>query len=90
MVRLKVEYCASLWDPHTKNNIERSESVQSKAARAVKGDFDRETSVTAMIDDLEWPSLTSHRKAVRVTMFYKAVNQDVDADIPLKKSMQKS
>ena len=79
MVRLKVEYCASLWDPHTKNNIEQSESVQSKAARAVKGDFDRETSVTAMIYDLEcnWQCFIK-----------RSTNQDVDADIPLQKACE--
>ena len=90
MVRPKVEYCASLWDPHTKNNIERLESVQRKAARFVKGDFGRESSVTAMLDDLKWPTLASRRKAARVTMFYKAVNRDVDLDIPLKKQAREN
>ena len=53
---------------------------QRKAARFVKGDFGRESSVTAMLDDLEWPTLASRRKAARVTMFNKAVNRDVDLE----------
>ena len=46
--------------------------------------------MTAMLDDLKWPTLASRRKAARVTMFYKAVNRDVDLDIPLKKQAREN
>ncbi len=35
MVRPKLEYASSAWDPHQQNKIQKLERIQSKAARFV-------------------------------------------------------
>ncbi|CAC5378860.1 unnamed protein product [Mytilus coruscus] len=35
LVRPKLEYCSTIWNPHTNNNINKLESVQKNAARFV-------------------------------------------------------
>jgi hypothetical protein len=35
MVRSNLEYCSSIWAPHTKQHIDKIESVQRRAARYV-------------------------------------------------------
>ena len=46
LVRPKLEYCSSIWDPHKQNLIEAVEKVQRRAARFVANDYRRESSVT--------------------------------------------
>ena len=45
MVRPQLEYCASVWDPHTKNNIYQIERVQRRAARFVEQNYHNTSSV---------------------------------------------
>ena len=45
-----------------------------RAARYVTGDYKRCSSVTEMIKELEWPSLSERRTAGRLTMVYKILN----------------
>ena len=56
-----MEYASCVWDPYTNTNIKKLEMVQRRAARFVKGDYDRTSSVTAMLDEL------------KATMFYRIV-----------------
>jgi hypothetical protein len=61
MVRSNLEYCSSVWSPHTqkqKNNIEK---VQRRAARYVTNRYHNTSSVTSMIDHLQWKSLETRR-----------------------------
>ena len=44
---------------------------QRSSARFVMGDFDRTSSVTAMLKDLHWPSLQDRRLQNRLIMLYK-------------------
>ena len=39
LVRPKVEYAASVWDPYTQLEVKKIETVQRKAARFVMADF---------------------------------------------------
>lgn len=48
-VRPLTEYCSTVWDPHTKNNIVKMEYIQCKAARFVMNDDRRYSSVTGML-----------------------------------------
>ena len=61
MVRPIMEYACTVWSPYTRKNIQSLEAVQRRAARFVKNDFKFTSSVTAMLQDLEWPTLEERR-----------------------------
>ena len=56
--------------------------VQRRAARYVRQDYSRESSVTDMLRELQWPLLQNRRKAARLILFYKAVHGLVAISIP--------
>jgi hypothetical protein len=72
LVRPSLEYCAAVWDPYTEALIYQLEAVQRRAARFVKNNYDKRSSVTKMMDDLSWPTLATRRKISRLSLFYKA------------------
>ena len=78
LVRPQLEYCAAVWDPHTKRNTDKLESVQRKAARFVTYDFCRRSSVSAMLTTLEWKTLEERRRHIKLTLLFKIVNNLVD------------
>ena len=57
MVRPIMEYACTVWSPYTRKNIQGLEAVQRRAAHFVKNDYRFTSSVTAMLQDLEWPTL---------------------------------
>ena len=73
-VRPALEYCSSVWDPHTKLNINKLEGVQRRAARFVNKNFSRETRVTPMLQDLNWVPLSERRARAKTTLMFKAIN----------------
>ena len=73
LVRPILDYCSSVWDPHTQKAIKQLESIQNRAARFVTGDYERKSSVTAMKASLDWESLQQRRQVVRLTNFHQAV-----------------
>ena len=60
-----MEYCSSVWDPYEKGDVATLDKVQRRAARFVKGDYQRESSVTQMICDLAWRGLEARRAVSR-------------------------
>ena len=71
IVRPSMEYAAVIWDPYHHNNIQQLEKVQRRAARWVLNDFNRFSSVTAMLQHLSWPSLQLRRKISRLQALFK-------------------
>ena len=71
LVRSKVENAASVWDPHTKEQISSIEKIQRRAARVVSNDHRKTSSVSKMLKELDWPTLENRRKAARLTTLYK-------------------
>ena len=62
LVRSKLEYCASVWDPSVQISIDALEMVQRRAARFVRGDYRRESGVvTELLSSLQQPSLVQRR-----------------------------
>ncbi len=61
MVRPKLEYASSAWDPHQQNQIQNLERIQPKAVRFVLNCYDPMASVTQMRQELGWPTLQSRR-----------------------------
>ena len=74
LVRPVLEYAAAAWDPYTQKDINRIEMVQRRAARFVKHDYRRSTSVTSIVDELGWSTLSNRRRASRLALFYKSYN----------------
>ena len=83
LVRSSLEYVSSVWDPHTRLDIDKLEKIRCRAARFVKGhsryrraDTDNITS-SDLTNILKWDSLASRRKMSRLCMLYKAVNGEM-------------
>ena len=57
LVRPVMEYASCVWDPYTTSNTRKLEMVQRRAARFVKGDYGRTSSVTSMMNELGWETL---------------------------------
>ena len=68
-----MEYVSYVWNPYTNTNIKKLEMVQRHAARFVKGDYDRTSSVTAMLDEFGWDTLQERREQAKAKMFYRIV-----------------
>ena len=75
LVRSILEYTATIWDPHLLKDIRALEGVQRKAARYVKHDYSRYSSVTTMLQDLGWTSLQDRRRNLRLALFYKVAHE---------------
>ena len=80
-VRPILEYASVVWSPFTRTNIDKIEMVQRKAARFVFNDYHRFSSISSMLQQLNWDSLESRRTKAIVVMFYKIVNNIVSADL---------
>ena len=70
-VRPILEYACTVWDPSTDTQMKILEAVQRRAARFVVNRYHNTSSVDAMINRLEWPSLHQRRKTCRLAMMYK-------------------
>ena len=88
MVRPILEYASTVWCPHKLSHINNLEKVQRRAARFCTGDYRRTSSVTAMLEDLNWPLLQSRRVNATLIMFYKIIHNLVD--IPSEKYLTPS
>ena len=63
-----------------KGDVATLEKVERRAARFVKGDYKRESSVTQMMCDLGWQSLEARRAVSRLSRMYKIVRGLVDVE----------
>ena len=78
LVRPHLEYCDTVWDPHTHNNINKLEAIQNKAARWIRRDYRHTTSVTLLKQDIKLDPLATRRQIHRQQMLYKITNNLVD------------
>ena len=82
LVRPQLEYCSSVWSPHTQNNMHKLEMVQRRAARWVTHDYSPYSSVTEMLHLLKWRSLENRRSDARLLLFFKIINGLVAVPMP--------
>ncbi len=80
LVRPYIEYCDTVWDPHTNNNINKLEAIQNKAARWARRDYRHTTSVTLLKQDIKLDPLATQRQIHRQQMLNKITNNLVDID----------
>ena len=84
LVRPKLEYAAPIWHPYHESQIGQVEKVQRTAARWTCRRWRNTSSVVDMLDDLEWPSLETHREQSILTFFYKIQPGTVSLDKYIK------
>ena len=78
MVRSNLDYCATVWNPHQKDQVRKVEMVQRRAARYATNRYRNTSSVGSMLDELGWETLENRRKKLQLTLIYKVVNDLVD------------
>ena len=71
LVRPQLEYASTVWSPHTATDITKLEAVQRRSARLATRDYQRTSSVTQMIKDLNWHTLEQPRIDSRLNLMYK-------------------
>ena len=71
LVRPQLEYASTVWSPHTETDITKLEAVQRRSARWATRDYQRTSSVTQMLKDLNWCTLEQRRIDSRLTLMYK-------------------
>ncbi|XP_071842711.1 uncharacterized protein [Apostichopus japonicus] len=81
LVRPKLEYASVIWDPHQKIHTESLEKVQRRAARFVKNEYSRFSSVTDMLKDLNWDTLENRRFKARLVTIYKETHGLIPSNI---------
>ena len=85
LVRPIMEYAVVAWDPHQCNNIQTLEKIQCRAARWVMNDYNRYSSVSDMLHNLNWQPLQfrpSYNLIVDSRCFYAAVPNTAALSIP--------
>ena len=78
LVRPNLEYCASVWNPHHSQLVQKLEMVQRRAAKYTTRSYRNTSSVTDMLESLNWESLQSRRTKIQLTMLFKIINNLVD------------
>ena len=81
-----IEYATVIWSPYLQTNMYQIEMVQRKATRFVFDDYSSHSSVTDMLNQLNWQSLEKRRDDLTLLMFYK-INQH--EDVPFDHILQK-
>ena len=71
LVRPQLEYASTVWSPQTDLDINKLESVQRRAARWVTHDYQYTSSVSSMLQDLNWRTLDQRRIDSRLVLLYK-------------------
>ena len=83
LVRPRLEYGCTVWDPYRAYQKSWLEQVQRRAARFVTRTYTREEGcVTNALKLLNWPTLEKRRQVARLTLMYKCVTNQAAIDIP--------
>jgi hypothetical protein len=83
LVRPKMEYASTVWNPYTCDQVNALEAVQRQAARFVCNNYERTASVTQMLQRLEWDSLATRRLLNQCAMFFKIHHGLVNITFPI-------
>ena len=57
LVRPQLEYASTVWSPHTATDVTKLEAVQRRSVCWATHDYQRTSSMTQMIKDLNWRTL---------------------------------
>ena len=82
MVRPLMEYACVVWDPHYQSQVSVLERVQRCVARWVLSDYSYHSSVSSMLEQLNWLPLANRRKQQRLNLFYQIMNEEISLSLP--------
>ena len=82
LVRPHLEYATAVWDPYRQNQVEKLDTIQSRAVRFIKHDYSYNTSVSKLKKSLSFGLLSERRKSHRLQIFHKSVYNDIALPIP--------
>ena len=77
LVRPILEYASIIWSPCHITLINRIESVQRRSARFILNNYERYSSVTAMLEQLNLSPLVTRRTCNRIVMMFKIFKKAV-------------
>ena len=77
LVRPILEYASIIWSPYHTTLINRIESVQRRSARFITNNYERYSSVTAMLEQLNLPPLAIRRNCNRIVMMFKILRNTI-------------
>ena len=69
-----LEYACTSWTPRFQKDINNIKMVQCRAARFVFNSYTYNTSVSTLLDALNWPTLQQRRNNLKAIMMYKIIN----------------
>lgn len=71
LIRPKMEYACSIWDPSQDKLVNALELVQNNSVRFILSNYNRTASITAMKSNLAFQPLSVRRQISRLTLFHK-------------------
>ena len=77
-IRPIVENASPVWDPHTKRSTNKIAIVQRRCDRYVTGNFDCTSSLTSLLNCLNWLTLEERRRQYRLAVMYRILHNQVD------------
>ena len=77
LVRSGMECASPVWDPSTSKDQDALEKVQRRAARWINSSYDRTTSVTNLLRQLNLEPLEKRIRIYRLTFLHKVLNEHV-------------
>lgn len=80
IIRPRLEYACTVWDPHKKLNIQALERIQRKAIRFVTSKYRNSDSPTTLMTALGIQSLEKRRKILRLKFLFKLYNRQLSLD----------
>ena len=81
-VKSTLEYAATAWVPYSRQSINKLESIQTRAARFVMHDYYQTSSVSNMLLRLNWNTMETYFKHLRLQMLHKIIHNSVDVSLP--------
>ena len=77
LVRSALEYASIIWDPYLQKDVDSLERVQRKATRWVTSTYDRKSSVSRLMRELQLETLQERRRIQGLIFMYKILNGQV-------------
>ena len=88
MASSNLEYCSSVWNPYHKDQVNKVEMAQRRAARFTTNRYRNTSSVSSMLHHMQWESLQSRRCKIQLTLCCKVVQGQ--SDLPSAKYLTPS